>query len=141
MFRLIPHAGACRPGSVNDVDRMFRTFFGEGGSQWGPAVDVVETKDAFVFRAELPGIDPKKIEISLENDRLTLSGEKSEGDEKREGSWYRLERRYGTFSRSFALGKNVDAAKAEAHAENGVLTVTLPKREESKPKSITVKVK
>ena len=138
MFRLIPHNAR----SVSPFETVFQNFFGESGAAWGPAVDVFETEDAFVVRADLPGVDPKNVTLSIEDGYLTLSGDKNKREEsKKEGSWYRLERRYGKFVRNIALPDTVDPEKVEATAENGVLTVTLSKREETKPKTIRVNIK
>jgi HSP20 family protein len=138
MYRLIPH----NTKSVSPFETVFRNFFGESGVAWGPAVDVFETEEAFVVRADLPGVDPKNVSLSIEDGYLTLKGEKAKGeDSRREGSWYRFERRYGSFVRSIALPDTVDPENVEATAENGVLTVTLPKREETKPRTIKVNVK
>ena len=138
MYRRIPHNAQ----SASPFETVFRSFFGESGVAWGPAVDVFETEDAFVVRADLPGVDPKSVDLSIEDGYLTLKGEKSKGEQSRkDGSWYRLERRYGTFVRNIALPDTVDPDKVEATAEHGVLTVTLPKREETKPKTIKVDVK
>lgn len=102
--------------------------------------DVVETEAAFEVKVDLPGVDPKSINVELDKDTLTLSSERRAETRTEKDSVLRVERLHGTFSRSFVLPKNVDATKIEAKYELGVLTVTLPKKEEEKPKSIQVKV-
>lgn len=120
-----------------------RTRAGEDAAltgNWVPAVDVRETKDALELVVEVPGIDPKDVEISFENGVLSLKGDRhfekaSEGE-----SYHRVERAYGTFLRSFTLPTNVDTDKIQAVYQHGVLQLTLPKREEAKPKAIAIKV-
>jgi len=143
---MIPFQSACATAPRNDVNRLFRDFFGESFAEmspatsgWGPAIDVIENEDAILVRADLPGVDPKAVTISIEDGVLTLSGEKETVEEERKDA-YRLERRHGSFSRSVALPDTVDADQTEASSENGVLTVRIPKREETKPRKIDVKV-
>lgn len=105
---------------------------------WAPPVDIKETEDALILTAELPGIDKKDVSIGLEENVLTISGERSFArDEKRE-DYHRVERTYGAFSRSFTLPRNVKMNDIKAAFANGVLTVTIPKAEESKPRSIAI---
>jgi HSP20 family protein len=107
---------------------------------WTPAVDIYEDEDAVTLRAELPGVEPKDVDVRFENGVLTLRGErKLEQEEKRE-NYHRVERSYGTFTRSFALPGTVDAEKIRAEAKNGILAIVLPKRSEAKPRAIQVKV-
>jgi HSP20 family protein len=94
-----------------------------------------------VLKAELPDISPEDIELNVNNDTLTISGEKQFSSEVREDQFHRIERRYGTFSRSFSLPSSVDATKISAEHKNGVLTVRLPAREEAKPRQIKVDVR
>jgi HSP20 family protein len=110
------------------------------GGTWAPAVDIFEQDGNVVLKAELPGIDPKEVDIRLENNVLTLRGERKVDDEVKRESYHRVERAYGTFSRSFTLPSVVDQEKIKADYHDGVLTLTLPKREEAKPKQITVNV-
>ena len=106
-----------------------------------PAVDVYENKDSVVVKAELPGVDPKEVEISKEDGTLYLKGErKSESEDQRVG-YHRLERSYGSFARAFTLPDSVDPEKVSAEYKDGLLSVTLPKREESKPKKVKIAVK
>jgi HSP20 family protein len=110
------------------------------GGAWAPAVDIYEHEGSLVLKAELPGIDPKDVDVRVENNTLTLRGErKFESDVKRE-KYHRVERAYGTFSRSFTLPNVVDTEKIKAEYRDGVLRVTLPTREEAKPKQVQVSV-
>ena len=108
---------------------------------WVPAVDIFET-DAhdLVVRAELPGINREDIEVSVENSTLVLKGEKKFDAQVKEENYRRIERTYGTFQRSFTLPTTVDTSKVSADFKHGVLTVTLPFREEAKPRTISVEV-
>ncbi len=107
---------------------------------WMPAVDVRETKDSLEIAAELPGIDPKDVEVSVENGVLTLKGSRNFEKATDGETYHRVERAYGSFERSFSLPTNVDPEKVQAVYRHGVLHLALPKREEAKPKSITIKV-
>ncbi len=131
------------------MNRMFSDFFGsrEGSgdeltfSSWNPVVDVVEEDDKFVIEAELPGMKKDEIQISLAHDMLTIRGEKKVEKEEKKKNYHRSERSYGSFSRTFNFPGNVKADKVDAEFNNGVLTVTIPKSEDAKPKQIEVKVK
>ena len=104
-----------------------------------PPVDILEEKDAIYMKAELPGVKPDEVQLHVENNILTISGErKFDKEEKKEG-YHRIERSYGTFTRSFALPKGVDADKVEADIDAGVLTVRIPKRAAPEPRRITVR--
>jgi HSP20 family protein len=122
------------------MDRLFGDFAtdiaAEGG--WCPAVDLAETDDEFVVTAELPGLSKKDVEVSVENDILTLSGERKAETEEQKGRWHRVERSYGEFHRSFRLPGKVDAAKVDAKFKDGLLTVTVPKVEGAKPRKIEI---
>ncbi len=107
----------------------------------GPAVDMYETDNAVVVKAAMPGVDPKDVEISVTGDTLTIRGEVKKEEQVKEENYLRRERYYGSFCRSFLLPTRVVADDAEAVFENGVLTLTLPKAEEVKPKTIKVKAK
>lgn len=121
--------------SFGEVDREFALTF---MNAIGVDMDVVERDDAFVVKATVPGIDAEQLDITLDQNILTVSGEISR-DEEQEGELYHLrERRFGRFSRSVHLPAEVDADAVEANLENGVLTVTVPKTEESKPKRIPI---
>ena len=135
-------------------DRINRAFsdYGHGSSgrnddglmttgSWAPPVDIYQNANhELVLQAELPDMSPDDIEISINNDTLTIRGEKRSSDEIEEEQYQRIERRYGTFSRSFSLPSSVDATKISAEQKNGVLTVRLPAREEAKPRQIKVDV-
>lgn len=107
-------------------------------SRWIPAVDISETDDAVVVQAEVPGLDPKDIEVSVEGNVLTIKGEKKESREERGENYHRVERQYGTFSRSIQLPSEIAADQVEAVVRNGVLEVRLPKQEGAKPKRIDI---
>ena len=104
-----------------------------------PSLDIEETDKDVVIRAELPGVEPKDVELFIRNNILTIRGEKCQESETREEGLYRAERRYGSFHREVPLPANVESGKVEATAHNGVLTVRLPKTEEATPRKIEVK--
>ncbi len=108
---------------------------------WLPAVDVFEEKDAVRIMAELPGVKADEVRISLENNVLTIRGEKKQTAEERTERVHRYERRYGAFERSFTVPTSIDADHIKAAYEDGVLTLTLPKVERAKPRQITVEVR
>jgi HSP20 family protein len=110
------------------------------GGSWAPAVDIYEREGNLVLKAELPGIEAKDVDIRLENNVLTLRGERQFDNEVKRESYHRVERSYGTFSRSFTLPSVVDQEKIKAEYKDGVLRVTLPKKEEAKPKQISISV-
>jgi len=132
-----------------DVPTDFRTFqdavsrmLSQPRSQrpWTPAVDILETDNDLVIKADLPEVDMKDISVDIENGTLTLKGERRfEQDEKAQG-YHRIERSYGSFARYFSLPETVEADKVNAGYKNGVLTVTLPKKEIAKPRSIKVEI-
>ena len=111
------------------------------GGTWAPAVDIFEQEGNIVLKAELPGIDLKDVDIRLENNVLTLRGERKVDNEVKRESFHRIERAYGTFARSFTLPSTVDQQNIKADYKDGVLKVVLPKREEAKPKQITIDIK
>ena len=118
----------------------------EGGEDlregvWQPAVDIYEDEGSVVIKAELPGIDQDDIEIRIEDSTLTLKGERKHDQTIKKENFHRVERYYGSFQRSFSLPHTIDQEKVRASCEKGVLTITLPKREETKPKQIKVEVK
>ena len=106
-----------------------------------PAIDVYQDKDNVIVETPLPGVDPEKVDITIENDVLTISGNSEDTKEVKREDYYRKEVRRGSFSRSVILPMSVKADQAEAHSEKGILKVTIPKAEEAKPKKIAVKVK
>ncbi|HEX8198353.1 MAG TPA: Hsp20/alpha crystallin family protein [Pyrinomonadaceae bacterium] len=132
-------------GLQDEMNRLFSSTFSRGdGDQmtrgaWNPSVDIFENQDQIVLEAELPGLKPENVEISIENNVLTLHGErrfekKDEGD-----NFHRVERSYGSFTRSFTLPPTVSSENCNAEFENGVLRVTLAKREEAKARKIEIK--
>jgi HSP20 family protein len=126
----------------DEVGRLFDERLYRNGESvgWTPAVDIYEDDESVTLRFELAGVEPKDVDIRFENGVLTLRGErKLEKEEKRE-NYHRVERSYGTFTRSFTLPGTVDAEKIRAESKNGVLSVALPKKAEAKPRSIQVKV-
>lgn len=132
----------------DEVNRVFDEFFGGGflrpwmsfQGEWMPALDVAETGGSVVVKAEVAGMDPKDIDISLAGDTLTIKGEKKQEEKKESENYYRMERRYGSFQRVVSLPTTVDPQKVTATYRNGILTITLEKTEESRPKAIDIKV-
>ncbi len=127
-----------------EMDRLFEDFFRRGGLlrgewRWAPSVDVIETNDTVVVKAELPGMDPKDVDISVSGDTLTIKGEKKEEREEKGKTFYRMERCYGSFCRSIDLPTSVEADRAKADYKNGILEITLPKSEQVKAKKIPIK--
>lgn len=107
---------------------------------WAPPVDIYETDEGLVLQAELPGINPDDVEIRVEDNTLYLKGERKFEKEIKEENLHRVERSYGTFTRSFALPSSIDASKVKAEYKNGILTLAMPKHEEAKPKTIKINV-
>ena len=130
------------------INRVFGEAFGRRDDEglltsgtWVPPVDIYQNGDQeLVLKAELPDMTREDNDITVDNGTLTIKGEKKLASDLREDSFHRVERRYGTFSRSFSLPQTVDAAKVGADYRNGVLTVRLPLREEAKPRQIKVEV-
>jgi len=126
---------------IDRLDRMFSDLSAEGARPWVPAVDIYETENLeVVIKAELPDMKKEDIQVTFEDGVLTLSGERKREESVARGQFQRVERRQGSFSRSFTLPESVDASQIAASYKDGVLTVRLPRREESKPKQITVNV-
>ena len=107
---------------------------------WTPAVDIYETENELVVQADLPDVNPQDLDIRVENNILTIRGERKFESKAHEDSYLRIERAYGSFSRSFSLANSVQSESIQADYHNGVLTLSLPKREEAKPKQIKVNV-
>ncbi len=127
----------------DEMNRVLDNFFNREssyGTDWRPAVDVAETESDIVVKAEIPGIDPKNIDISITGDTLILKGEKKEEKESTGKCYHRVESSYGSFKRVINLPASVDVDKVTAEGKNGLLEITLPKKEESKAKKINVKV-
>jgi len=110
------------------------------GGSWAPVVDIYEQDGNIVLKAEIPGVDPKDVQIRVENNTLTLSGERKIDTQVKRDTYHRIERSYGVFTRSFTLPTTVDQENIQAEFKDGVLKVTLPKREEAKPKQISIHV-
>jgi len=110
------------------------------GGSWAPAVDIYEHQGNIVLTAELPGVDPKDVDIRVENNVLTLRGERKWNDDVQRESYHRVERSYGSFTRSFTLPNVVDTEKIKADYKEGMLKLVLPKKEEAKPKQISINV-
>jgi HSP20 family protein len=130
-----------------EMNRLFNTgLAGKVGEEtglmegiWSPALDVYETESDVVVKAELPGIKPEDVNISMVGDTLTIKGERKQEEEVKKENYYRLERCYGSFQRSVRLSTDVDPNKVKATYKDGVLKITLPKSEEVKPKKIEIK--
>jgi len=108
---------------------------------WSPAVDIYETENELVLKADVPDVDPKEIDVRVENQTLTVSGERKFEQDKESKGFHRIERSYGSFVRSFAVPNTFDTEKINAGFKNGVLTVTLPKKEAAKPRQVKIEVK
>ena len=131
------------------MDRLFDDAFTrpfsltrEGGSTLSsPAIDMYQTDNEVVVKAALPGFKPEEVQINVTGDILTIKGEVKHEEEKKDKSWHIREQRWGSFERSLRLPTGVISDKAKADFDNGILTITLPKSEEVRPKTITVKAK
>jgi HSP20 family protein len=136
-------------GMQKEINRLFDRFFRGGTldegefltSTWMPAVDIVEKDDEFVARVELPGVSKDDVKVTLQDNILTIRGEKKEEKESKDANYHRLERSYGSFQRSFTLPSSVKGDKVGAEYKDGILTISLPKAEEARRKQIEVKVK
>lgn len=133
--------------ALRDLEGQFNRLFGELSRDydvfergWAPAVDLKETEDAYTLEADLPGLKKEDIELTAVDNMITVKGERKHEEEVKENGYQRVERRYGTFQRTFEIPGGFDADKVEAHFEDGVLHVKLPKREEAKPRHIDVKI-
>ena len=132
---------------LRDIEGQFNRLFGELARDydlfdrgWAPAIDLNEAEHVYTLEADLPGMKKEEIDIRVVDNVITLKGDRKHETETKEQGYHRVERRYGSFERTFELPGGFDANKIDAHFDNGVLKVTLPKREESKPKQIEVKV-
>ncbi|MFB3885332.1 MAG: Hsp20/alpha crystallin family protein [Thermodesulfobacteriota bacterium] len=131
----------------NEMDRFWDSFLErrlrrrpEEEREWIPSLDIAETKNELVVKAEVPGMDPKNIDISLSDGVLTIKGEKKQEKEEKEADYHLVERSYGAFSRSVQLPSEVQEDKISAAYKDGILKITLPKSEEAKKKEIKIKV-
>lgn len=129
----------------DEVNRLFSTNLshnysdeGIGRGAWNPSIDIFENKDHIVLEAELPGMNREDFDLSIENNVITLRGERRFEKKNDSDNYHRVERAYGSFTRSFTLPQTVDAEGAQAEYRNGVLRVTLPKREEVKARRIEI---
>lgn len=127
------------PVFFNNLDGKFEESLLTG--KWTPHVDIFEDKNAIALEADLPGVKPEDFKLSIENFKLTLSGERKFEHENNQGDWHRVERGYGSFTRTFSLPNTVNVEEVKAEFKNGVLRITLPKREEVKARQIQVAVK
>ena len=129
----------------DQINRLFADAFERGNGEsnltaWAPAVDISENEHELVVKADLPGVDPKDLDIRVENNVLTIRGERKFEKKVDQDNYLRVERTYGAFSRSFSLANTVNPEGIKADYQNGVLTLVVPKREEAKPKQIKVNV-
>ncbi len=129
----------------DQFNRLFNDVFDRKGEEssltaWAPAVDIYETEHELVVKADLPEVDPKDLDIRVENNILTIRGERKFEKKVNEDNYLRVERAYGSFARSFTLANTVNSDAIKADYQDGVLTLTIPKREEAKPKQIKVNV-
>ncbi|MGB7845766.1 MAG: Hsp20/alpha crystallin family protein [Candidatus Acidiferrum sp.] len=129
----------------DQINRLFNEAFDRPSDEanltpWAPAVDIFETENALVVKADLPDVKPEELDIRVENNILTIRGERKFEKQVNENNYLRVERSYGAFSRSFSLANTVNAEAIKADYKNGVLTLSIPKREEAKPKQIKVNV-
>ena len=129
----------------DDMNRFFEGFFGHPDAKsewldgaWNPSVDISETKDNLIIKAEMPGMNKEDVKISIHDNILTLKGEKKQEKEEKEENFHRVERSYGSFSRSFMLPASVKADQVKASYKDGVLNISLAKIEEAKPKEIPI---
>ncbi len=133
-------------GIKTEMDRLFDRFleprwdefFTTG--EWAPSLDLSETKDALVVKAEIPGMDSKDVQITLQEQLLTIKGEKKQEKEEKDARYHRVERSWGAFTRAIRLPVAVDGEKVSANFKNGLLTVTLPKTPAAKGATIPIKV-
>ena len=124
--------------TLHKLNPLFAAEFAAG--EWAPAVDIIENGRGIVIKAELPGIDVKDIAVTVENNVLTLKGERHVEKEAKKENFHRMERAYGVFTRSFALPAHVDTTKVTADYKDGLLTVTFPKGEAAMSRAIDIKV-
>jgi HSP20 family protein len=121
-------------------DSVSRLFSEQGSRPWTPAVDVFETENELVLKADLPDVDPANVEIQLENGTLMLKGERKFEQQKNGKAHHRIERSYGAFVRAFSLPETIDPEKVKADYKAGVLTVTLQKKEVAKPRTVKIDI-
>jgi HSP20 family protein len=130
----------------NEMNRLFNSFFDQPANsgantsarRWMPAMDLVETADHYVLRADLPGLSEEDVAVQLEDNVLTISGQRSAEHDQKEEGYYRLERAFGSFTRSLSLPEGVDPDAVQAHFDRGVLEITIPKPEQKKPRQVQI---
>jgi HSP20 family protein len=143
LTRWEPFRGA---NSLEQINRLFNDVFERKGGEessltaWAPAVDIYENEHELVVKADLPEVDPKDLDIRVENNILTIRGERKFEKKVNEENYLRVERSYGSFARSFTLANTVNSEAIKADYQNGVLSLSIPKKEEAKPKQIKVNV-
>ena len=128
------------PGMRQMQETLSRVLNEPNARPWTPAVDIIESEDALELRMDVPGVDHDAIDINLENNTLTVKGERRFESQSNGRGYHRLERSYGNFARSFSLPETVDAEKVRAEFKNGVLHIALPKKELAKPRAIKIEV-
>lgn len=133
----------------NEMNRLFNTFFDQPGTtsgggaaarRWIPAMDLVEIEDQYVLRADLPGLTDQDVNVQLHDNVLTISGERKAAHATQQEGYYRLERAFGSFSRSLTLPDGVDPDAVQAHFDRGVLEIRIPKPEQKKPRQVQIKL-
>lgn len=131
----------------SEMNRLFNTFFdqpagtGRGGAasrRWIPAMDLVETADQYILRADLPGMSDDEVDVQLEDSVLTISGERTTPHEQHEEGYYRIERATGSFARSLTLPQGIEPNHVQAHFDRGVLEIRIPKPEQKKPRQVQI---
>jgi len=122
----------------DDAGRPWRTDEPAATTSWSPSVDIFETEGEIVVKAELPGMDRKDIQLNLENNVLSLRGERKFQKETKDDNYHRIERSYGVFSRAFSIPATVDEERIRADYKDGVLKIVLPKKDQAKPKQIKI---
>lgn len=137
--------GGLRPYTAfdSDLDDLLNNFLERRGEEkfWAPSVDILDDKDAYMVKAELPGLKKEDIEVSVENGILTIKGERKFEDEEKKENYHRIERRYGCFSRSVSLPGDINSDKVKASYKDGVLAVEIPKSEKAKAKKVDIDVR
>jgi HSP20 family protein len=132
----------------NEMNRLFNTFFDQsaptsrsgGTGRWMPPMDLLETTEHYVLRADLPGLSDGDVNIELQDNVLTVSGERNAEHEQRQEGYHRLERAFGAFSRSLTLPDGVDPDAVQAHFDRGVLEIRIPKPDQKKPRQVQIKL-
>jgi HSP20 family protein len=124
----------------NEMNRLFTNATGGAARRWVPAIDLVEAEDHYILRADLPGLAPDDVDLEVEDNVLTISGERAAQHEVANGGFYRLERSSGKFRRALTLPEGVDLENIVANFDNGVLEISIPKPEQRKPRKLAINV-